>query len=70
MKMYGGGCITPGILNLGTRWRLVVSFTSLPLYSQENSLLYQLYRRLGGPKGWSAPYEEKKSLLPLPGIEH
>jgi hypothetical protein len=35
MKTYwGGGNTVPCILNLGTRWKLVVSFTSQPLYSQ------------------------------------
>jgi len=33
MKTYwGSGSIVPCILNLGTRWRWVVSFTSQPLY--------------------------------------
>jgi hypothetical protein len=34
MKTYcGSGGIAPRILDLGTRWRLVVSFTPLPLFA-------------------------------------
>jgi hypothetical protein len=32
MKAYGNGCIDPHLLDLGTSWRWVVSFTPLPLY--------------------------------------
>jgi hypothetical protein len=39
---------TPRILNLGIWWRLVVSFTSQPLYSREKSSRYTLDRRAGG----------------------
>jgi len=36
MKVYwGSGGITPRILDLGTRWRWVVSFTPQPPYSRE-----------------------------------
>jgi hypothetical protein len=44
---WGSGGIVPGILDLGTRWRSVVSFTPRPLYSQEKSPWYPLDRRLG-----------------------
>jgi hypothetical protein len=38
MKAYWGSeDLTPRILNLGTRWRWVVSFTLQPLYCQGNS---------------------------------
>jgi hypothetical protein len=40
------------ILDLGTRWRPVVSFTPWPLYL----LLYPLNRRLGGPQSRSGRY--------------
>jgi hypothetical protein len=34
MKAYwGSGGIAPGIIDLGTRWMWVVSFTPQPLYS-------------------------------------
>jgi hypothetical protein len=52
MKAYwGNGGIASRILDLGTRWRLVVSFTSRPLYPQGKSPWCPLDRRLGGPGG-------------------
>jgi hypothetical protein len=51
------------ILSLVTRWRWVVSFMPLPLYSQ-----YPLYRRLVGPRAGLDVMEEK-NRLPLLGIE-
>jgi hypothetical protein len=40
MKAYwGSGGIALSILDLGTRWRLVVSFTSRQLYLQGKKLL-------------------------------
>jgi hypothetical protein len=37
MKTYwGSGSMDPSILDLGTRWRWVVSFTPRPLYPQGN----------------------------------
>jgi hypothetical protein len=36
--------------DLGIRLRLVVSFTSQPLYPQGKNLWYPLDRRLGGPR--------------------
>jgi hypothetical protein len=38
----GSGGIAAGIPDLGTRWRLVVSFTPRPLYPQEKSLAKKL----------------------------
>jgi hypothetical protein len=52
------------ILALGSRLRWVVSFTSLPLYPQENSLRYPLDTRLGGAQSRSGRYGEKKNLSP------
>jgi len=37
------------VLNLGTRWRWVVSFTLQPLYHWIKSPQHQLDRRLGWP---------------------
>jgi hypothetical protein len=38
MKTYwGSGSIAPRILDLGTRWRWVVSFTTRPLYHRERA---------------------------------
>jgi hypothetical protein len=45
---WGSANISPRILDLGTRWNRVVSFTPRPLYPQAKSPCYQLYRRLGG----------------------
>jgi hypothetical protein len=40
MKAYcGNGGIAPRILDLGTRWRRVVSFTSRALYPREEPLV-------------------------------
>jgi hypothetical protein len=40
MKTYwGSGDVAPHVLNLGTRWRWVVSFTPRPFYSQGKSLV-------------------------------
>jgi hypothetical protein len=50
---FESGSIAPRILDLGTRWELVVSFTSRPLYPQEKSPWYTLNRRLGGPQNRS-----------------
>jgi hypothetical protein len=48
--VWESGCIDPGILDLGTRWRWLVSFLPRPLYPRGKSPRYQLDRRLGGPK--------------------
>jgi hypothetical protein len=69
MKAYrGSGGRAPCIVDLGTRWREVVSFTPLPLYPQGKSPWYQFDRRLGGPQSRSGVGEEKNSQ-PLPGLE-
>jgi len=46
--ILGSGGIAPLILDLGTRWRWVVSFTPRPLYPQEKSPWYPLDRSLCG----------------------
>jgi hypothetical protein len=61
--------IAPRFLDLGTRWRWVVSFTSMPLYRQGKSPWYPLYRRLGGPQSRSGRGGEEKNSLSLPGLE-
>jgi hypothetical protein len=54
MKAYwGSGSVVPYILDLGTRWKLVVNFTPRPLYPPGKSPWYPLYRRLGGPQSRS-----------------
>jgi hypothetical protein len=70
MKTYwGSGGIAPRILDLGTRWRQMVSFTPRPLYPQGKSPSYPLDRRLGGPQGRSGRGGEEKNSQPPPGIE-
>jgi hypothetical protein len=49
MKAYGEWRYCSTILNLDTRWRLVVNFTLLPLYPRENS---PVTRWIGG---WVCP---------------
>jgi hypothetical protein len=44
----GSGCIDPHFLDLGTSWKLVVSFTLRPLYPRENSPL-----RIGWEVRWT-----------------
>jgi hypothetical protein len=58
--LSGSGGIAPRILNLGTRWRRVVSFTLRPIYPQGRSSRYPLDRRLGDRK-------TAKYLSRLPG---
>jgi len=51
MKMYwGSGGIAACILDLGTRWSWVVSFTPWLLYSQGKRPWYPLDRRMGRPQ--------------------
>jgi hypothetical protein len=70
MKTYSGsGGIASRILDLGTRWRLVVSFTSRPLYTKGKSTRYPLDRRLGGPQSRSGRGGEEKNSQPPPRIE-
>jgi hypothetical protein len=48
MKAYwGSGGVAPLILDVGTRWRWVVSFMLLPLCPQGRSTWYSLDKRLG-----------------------
>jgi hypothetical protein len=57
-----------GIVRLRTKtteFFLVVSYTTLPLYHQENSPRYPLDRRLGGPQSRPGLYGEQKTLFPL-----
>jgi hypothetical protein len=66
---WGSGRVDQNILDLGTRWRWVVSFTPGPLYPRGKKSQYPLYRRQGGPQSRSERGgEEKKSQL-QPGIE-
>jgi hypothetical protein len=57
------------ILDLGTRWRWVVSFMPRSLYPRGNSHHFPLDTRLGGPQRRSGHCGEEKSVLSLSGIE-
>jgi hypothetical protein len=68
MKAYRGWCIDPRVLDPGTSWRWVVSFTPRPLYSLGKSPCYPLDRRLDEPRTGLDDVEKRK-MLPLPGLE-
>jgi hypothetical protein len=69
MKAYwGSGVIAQRILDLGTRWRWVVSFTPRPLYLQRKSPWYPLDRRLSGPQSQCGYGGEEKNSRPFPGL--
>jgi hypothetical protein len=58
------------ILDVGTWWRWVVSFTTQPLYSRgRESTRYPLDRNLSRHQGRSRCCEVDKYWLPLPGIK-
>jgi hypothetical protein len=67
--VLGRGVISPHFLDLDTRWRLVVSFTTRPLYPQGNSPWYPLYRKLIAPQIRAGRGGEKKNSLSLPRLE-
>jgi hypothetical protein len=70
MKAYWrSGGIAPRILDLGTRWRCVISFTLRPLYTRGKSPCYPLDKRLGGPQSRAGRGGEEKNSQPLPGLE-
>jgi hypothetical protein len=56
------------ILDLGTRWRRMVSFTPLPLNPRGKGSRYPLDRRPARPQSRSGHCGEEKNLLSLPGI--
>jgi hypothetical protein len=67
-RCMGSECIDPHILDLGTSWRWVVSFTPRPLYPWGIRHRYSLDRRLRGPWNQSGRRMEE-NFLPLPGLE-
>jgi hypothetical protein len=57
----------PCILDLGTRWKWVVSFMPWLLYSEAKIQQYTMDRRLGGLQSWYGHgSEEKKFPAPAP----
>jgi hypothetical protein len=65
MKTYP----VPSILNLGTRWRWVVSFTTPAALPPGKETLVPLDRRLGGPQSQCGRGGEEKNSQPLPELE-
>jgi hypothetical protein len=61
----GNEGIAPRILNLGTRWRWVVSFKPRPLYPLGMSHRYPLDIRLGGLQNLSGRGGDRKKKIPL-----
>jgi hypothetical protein len=55
------GGVAPRILDLGTRWKWVVSFAARPLYTRGKSPWYPLDRSLGGPQSRSGRGGEEKN---------
>jgi hypothetical protein len=66
---WESGDIDPLILNLGTRYRWVVSFIPRPLYLKGNFPSYPVFRRLGRSQSRSGNFGEEDKLLALPGIK-
>jgi hypothetical protein len=61
----GSGCIAPRILELVTKWRLVVSFTLRPLYLQGKSPWYHWVGGWVGPRAILATVVKRKILSPF-----
>jgi hypothetical protein len=68
--VFRSQCIAPRILDLGTRWRWMSSFTPRRLYPQGKSPWYSLGRTLGGPQSRSGQGDEEKNFQTLPALEH
>lgn len=63
--IWGHGSTAPLILNLGTRWRRVVSFMQQSLYPWRKNPQHPQNRRLCGPQSQSGRFvEDKNSLAP------
>jgi hypothetical protein len=70
MKAYwGSGGMAPRILDIGTRWRWVVSFTHRPLFPPGKEPLVPLDKRLGESQSWSRRCGEEINSQPLPGLD-
>jgi hypothetical protein len=69
-KTYGECRYGFSILDLGSWWRWVMSFTPLPLYPHGKCLWYALGRRPNGLQSRSGYCGEKKNVLTLLGIQH
>lgn len=58
------------ILTLGSRWKWMIRFTSLPLCSREKGPRHPLNGRLGERKMRSESFGEEKDHLPLSEVEN
>jgi hypothetical protein len=67
--VLGSGGMALLVLDLGTRFRRVVSFTPRPIYPQGKSPWYPLERRLHGSQSRYGRGGEEKNSHPLPGLE-
>jgi hypothetical protein len=67
--VLGSGSTALRILDLGTRWRWVVSFTPRPLYPHGKRQCYPLNRRLAGFQSRSGRGSEERNSKLLPGLE-
>lgn len=56
------------ILNLGSRWRLMIGFTLLSSFARVQSHQYSLSSSLVGAKGVFGRFGVEKTPLSLPGI--
>jgi hypothetical protein len=66
---WGSGGTSPRILDLGTKWKWMVSFTPQPFYPQGKSPCYPLDRRLGGLQIRSGRGGEEKNSQLLSGLK-
>jgi hypothetical protein len=66
--LWGNGGIGPRILDLGTSWRWVVSFTTRPRYLRGKRLCTHWIWSCVGPRARLDDMESTK-MLPLPGLE-
>jgi hypothetical protein len=66
---WRSGGTAPHVLDLGTKWRWLVSFTPRPLYLQGNSPHYSLDRMLGRPQSRSGRDSEVKNSQYLTEIK-
>jgi hypothetical protein len=60
--VWGSGCIDPHILDIGTTWKWVVSFTPRPLYPRGKSPRNSLDKMLGGLQSRSGSCGENSSV--------
>jgi hypothetical protein len=68
-RHWGSGGVPPRILDLGIRWRWVVTFTPRSLYPQGKCPRYPLDRSLDGPQSRYGHGGEEKNSQPPSGQE-